>query len=65
MEEVNKEEAAVKQGTEQGEELCEEIGMHMQSIQSVEEMTESATEETAVYKFKIACLPGKVKKAAK
>lgn len=29
-------------------------------------MTESATEETAVYKFQIACLPGKrVKKVEK
>lgn len=29
-------------------------------------MTESATEETAVYKFKVSCLPGKkVKKAEK
>ena len=39
LEEVNKEEAAVKQGTDQGMELCDELGMHYGSTLNVEEMT--------------------------
>ncbi len=59
LKEVNKEEAAVKKGTDQGKELCDELGMHYGSNLNVEEMTEASSEDVAVYKFEIGCLPGK------
>jgi uncharacterized protein YggE len=45
MQEVDAEEAAVKEGLEQGEELCEQVGLALTRVVDIEEIIEDQPEE--------------------
>jgi hypothetical protein len=76
--EINPEEAAIKAGNEQGEGLCNQVGLTLGKILSVEELLEEEEEKPAGgedeeeeeeeepevirYKFEVECEPKKAKK---